>query len=308
MSASIITPTVLTDAMLDSSTIPENDYAVWTAGTYVVGDKRIMTTGLHRIYECLVDHTSSDASGAPNFNLTGATPKWLDIAPTNRWAMFDNKIGTVSTISSPLTVVLSPGPISGLALLELSGSTAEVTLKDQAGGSVVYSRTVDLDGTIITSFFDWFFTEFAQQTDLTLTDLPSQFFSGELTISISSSAATVACGVALVGKVSGLGVSESGTSIGIISYSIKTTDAFGNLTIVQRQNSKRASLRLLIEKEDFNRVYRTLAAVDSVLCIYVATQVAGYESLILYGIWRDFNIDVSYETGFLASLEIEGLT
>lgn len=307
MSASIITPTKLTDAMLVSSTAPEADFAVWAAGTFAVGAKRIMTTGIHRIYECLLAHTSTDASGAPNLNTSGTAPKWLEIGPTNKWAMFDDKIGTVSTLESPLTVVINPGPVSGLALLELKGRTAEVTLKDQSGGTVVYSRTVDLDGTIVTSFFDWFFAEFAQQTDLTLTDLPSQFFNGELTVSVTSTAGAVSCGVCLVGKVSSLGQTQQGATIGIISYSVKQTDAFGNLTIVKRQNSKRGSFRMIVEKADLNRVYRTLAAADSVLCIYVATEAPGYEPLILYGIWRDFNLDVSYPDYVLTSIEIEGL-
>lgn len=308
MSASIITPTKLTDAMLVSSTAPETDYAVWTAAAYTVGNRRIMTTGVHRIYECLVAHTSSDSSGAPNLNTTGATPKWLNIAPTNQWAMFDDKIGTITILASPLTIVLNPGPIGGLALLELVGRAAEISLKDQTDGVEVYNRIIDLDGTIITSFFDWFFEEFRQETDLTLTDIPSQFFNGELTISVTSTAGNVACGVAHVGKVTALGSTQQGANIGIISYSVKQTDAFGNLTIVKRQNSKRASLKMLVDKSEFSRIYRTLASVDSVLCIYIATESPGFTPLIIYGIWRDFSIDVAYENYLLTSLELEGLS
>ncbi|MDO9277127.1 MAG: hypothetical protein Q7U05_01010 [Polaromonas sp.] len=307
MSASIITPTKLTDAMVVSSTVPETDFPVWTAGTFAVGDKRIMTTGIHRIYQCQTAHTSTDSTGAPNLNITGTPPKWLNIAPTNKWAMFDEKIGTISTLASPLTVVINPGPVSGLALLELTGRTAEISLKDQTDGTVVYSRTVDLDGTIVTSFFDWFFAEFAQQTDLTLTDLPSQFFNGELTISVTSTAGNVACGVAHVGKVSTLGETQMGATIGIISYSVKQTDAFGNLTIIKRQNSKRASWKLMIEKSELSRIFRLLASMESVLCVYSATTEPGYEPLILYGFFRDFNIDITYPTYVLTSLEIEGL-
>jgi hypothetical protein len=308
MTASIITPTTLTDAMLVSSTAAETDYTVWALAAHTVGERRIMTTGLHRVYECLVAHTSTVPGDAPNLNLSGTAPKWLDVAPTNRWAMFDNKIGTFSTVTSPLTAVIKPGPISGLALLELTGRQAVISLKDQTDGVEVYSRTIDLDGTEINSFYDWFFEEYRQQTDLTLTDLPNQFYNGELTISVTSTAGEVGCGVAHVGKVSSLGTTQMGATVGIISYSVKQTDVFGNLTIVKRQNSKRASLRLLIEKKDFNRVYRVLAAADSVLCIYVATEAKGFEPLILYGIWRDFATDVTYPDNFLTSLEIEGLT
>jgi hypothetical protein len=308
MSASIIIPTRLTDAMLVSSTLAEDDYAEWVYASYVVGEYRIITSGLHRVYICLVDHTSTDNSGAPNLNLSGATPKWLEVGPTNRWAMFDEKIGTISsTTSSPLTVVFNPGPIGGLALLELAGRKATVSFKDVTGGQVVYETVIDLDGTVVDSFFDWFFAEFEQQTDLTLTNLPSQYYNGEVTVSIESTQGAVACGVCHVGRVAGLGQTQLGATIGIVSYSVKETDDFGRLTIIKRQNSKRASIKTLIPKSAFNRIYRTLAGVDSVLCIYVATEEAGYTPLILYGIWRDFVIDVTYPTNFLTSLEIEGL-
>ena len=44
----LIRPTALTDAMLTSSTAPENDYAVWASGTaYAVGS-RVILTSTHR--------------------------------------------------------------------------------------------------------------------------------------------------------------------------------------------------------------------------------------------------------------------
>lgn len=306
MSMTVTKPVALTDAMLTSSTAPETDYAVWAFGTFVAGDKRIMTTGLHIIYECLVGHTSVDASGAPNLNTTGATPKWLAIAPTNRWAMFDTKVGTVTALASPLTVVMTPGAISGLALLELSGSQAVITMKTAPAGTTIYSKTVDLDGTIITSFYDWFFEDYTQLTDLNITDLPSQYTGCELTVSITSST-TVGCGVCHIGKVYELGETLMGATVGIVSYSTKTTDAFGNTTVTRRSNSKRNSIKLLTLKSDFNRIYRLLAALDSIACIFSATSQSGFEPLIVYGFWKDFSIDVAYPSHHLTNLEIEGL-
>jgi hypothetical protein len=307
MTASIITPTKLTDAMLTSSNAPEDEHAVWAFGTFAVGNRRIMTTGIHRVYECLVAHTSSNAAGAPNVNTSGATPNWLDIAPTNRWAMFDEKIGTITTQASPITVVLEPGPTGGLALLELQGTTATVTAKDQAGGQQVYSRVINLDGTEINSFFEWFFEEYQQKTDVTLTDIPSQYFNIELTVSIESSAGVVACGVCHVGKVYELGKTQMGATSGMISYSVKETDPFGNLTILKRQNSKRASWQIMIDKSRYQRISRLLYSIDAVLCIYIATTEPGFEPLIVYGIMRDFSIAVTYPEHFMTSLELEGL-
>ena len=75
----LIRPTTLTDAMLSSSTAPENDYAAWGSGTaYAVG-ARVILTSTHRRYEALAASTGVNPASDPT--------KWLDIGPTNRWAL-----------------------------------------------------------------------------------------------------------------------------------------------------------------------------------------------------------------------------
>jgi hypothetical protein len=305
MTMSIIKPTPLTDAMLTSSTAPETDYAAWNAATSYTAGQRVMraVSGVHRNFENIVAGVNATL---PELATGGVAPRWLDLGATNRWAMFDTKVGTVTALASPLTVVLQPGAVGGIALLELTGKQAVVSMKTAPGGAVAYSRTVSLDGTIIDSFFDWFFTDFSQLTDLTLTDLPSQFAACELTVSITGTG-SVACGVCHFGTVHAIGQTLAGATVGIISYSVKQADDFGNITVVKRANSKRNSLKLLTPKTSFNRIYRLLAALDSIPCIYIGTEAAGYEPLIVYGFYKDFSIDVAYPSHHLTNLEIEGL-
>lgn len=296
----VINPVALTDAMLVSSTAPETDYAEWSAATaYTLGQKCIRVS-THRIYERLVAGTSPTP---PENDITN----WLDIGPTNRWAMFDNVVGTATTITTPLTVVLKPGSISGLALLELVGRTATVTLKETTGGAVAYSKTITLDGTIITSFYDWFYQPYVQEEAVVLTDLPFHFPSCELTISISASAGTVSCGVCKFGEVISIGASEYGATSGIIDYSVKTADSFGRYSIVKRNFSKRMSLKVITDQADYVRISRALAALRATPAVWIATDIYGYEPLTVYGFYKDFSIEVSYPTTNYCSLEIEGL-
>lgn len=306
MTMKVIKPTNIIDTMFVSSTIPETDYTAWNAATsYVVG-QRVMraVTGVHRNFENLI--AGVDAT-SPEIATTGATPRWLDLGATNRWAMFDSKVGTLSTATLDLTTVLIPGSISGLAALGLTGRTLQVKMKDVVGGTVVYDKTINLDATVITSFYEWFYEEFEQMTDVTLTDLPSQYYNPEVTFKLTSTSGNVSCGVLSLGRTYTLGQSQYGASVGIISYSIKQSDAFGNITVVKRQNSKRNNLKLLTEKSLFNRTYKILAELDSVPCIYIGAEALGYEPLIVYGFWKDFSIDVSYPTMNLTNIEIEGL-
>jgi len=306
MTMKVIKPTTITDAMFVSSTIPETDYTAWNPATsYTVGT-RVMraVSGVHRNFENLIAGVNATL---PELATTGATPRWLDLGATNRWAMFDSKVGTVSSASLTFTTILTPGSISGIAALNLMGKELQITMKNVVGGSVVYNKTVNLDGTIITSFYEWFFEDYQQLSDITLTDLPSQYTSPEVTFKITSTAGSVSCGTYSLGKVYTLGLSQYGASVGIISYSVKSTDVFGNVSVVKRQNSKRNSLKLMTEKALFNRTYNLLADLDSVPCVYIGAEAIGYEPLIVYGFWKDFSIDVAYPTMNLTNIEIEGL-
>lgn len=299
----IIKPTVLTDAMLISSTAPETDYTAWNISTvYVIGNRCILAS-THRIYECLIAHTGA----SPDVNLSGLTPKWLDIAPTNRWAMFDNVVGTITTRASPLTIVTTPGPLSGVALLELVGKTAVISIKTAVGGTTCYTKTVNLDGAIITSFYDFFYQPLAQLTDIVLTDLPFHYFAPELTISITATTGNVSCGVCKIGEAITLGDTQYGATSGIVDYSVKTKDAFGNYTIVPRSYSKRSTFKVTTELTDFNRIFRTLASLRALPCVWIGTEEAHYEPLLIYGFFKDFSIDITYPTMNLCSLDIEGL-
>jgi len=306
MTMKVIKPTTIADAMFVSSSIPETDYTAWNAATsYTVG-QRVMraVTGVHRNFENLIAGVNATL---PELATTGATPRWLDLGATNRWAMFDNKVGTVSSASTSFNTVLTPGSISGVAALGLTGRTLQIQMKSTVGGTVVYSNTVNLDGTIITSFYDWFFEDYQQLSDVTLTDLPSQYTAPEVTFTLSATAGTVSCGTFSLGKVYTLGLSQYGATVGIISYSVKSTDVFGNTTVVKRQNSKRNNLKLMTDKALFNRTYKLLADLDSVPCVYIGAEALGYEPLIVYGFWKDFSIDVAYPTMNLTNIEIEGL-
>lgn len=302
MTMSIIKPNMLTDDMLTSSTATEDDFPAWAGATaYLEGDK-VIRVSTHRIYERLIAGTTATA---PELDTTN----WLDIGPTNRWRMFDQAVGTATSVEGDLTVVMRPGAVSGIALLELAGKEVQITMKDAPGGTVIYERTVTLDGTEIGSFYDWFYKEYEQLGDVVLTDLPIHFVSNELTVSITGASefAIVECGVCHFGEAVDIGRTQEGASVGIIDYSKKTVDAFGNYSITQRAFSKRADLNLLTDKNDFNRIFKALAAIRSTPCVFIATEAEGYAPLIVYGFYKDFSIVVAYTQHHLCNLSIEGL-
>lgn len=295
----LIKPTIITDAMLTTAPAEPASGMTWNAGTSYVVDALVERTTTHRRYKRKVAGITATVPESDTTN-------WADIGPSNRWAMFDRKVGTITTTTSSLTAVFRPGSISGISLLELVGRQAVVTMKDAPAGTTVYSRTISLDGTIIGSIFDWFFTDYAQLTDFVLVDLPAQFTNCELTVAITATT-TVSCGVCAVGQVVDLGSTQYGVTVGIVDFSVKTVDTFGNIDVTQRSYSKRNSLKSITPKSDFNRIFRTLASLRATPCVYIGTEASGYEPMIVYGFYKEFSIDVSYPQHHLCNLEIEGL-
>ena len=295
----VIKPVTVTDAVLISSTAPETDYSAWAAGTaYSVGN-RVIRTSTHRIYERMVAGTTATAPELDSVN-------WIDIAPTNRWAMFDGEVSTQTSLASPLTVVIKPGLVNGLALFGLAGTTLVVTVRDGLAGPVVYTRTIGLDGTVIADWYQYFFELFDQRAEVVLTDLPP-YSNNHITISVTGSG-TVSLGVVAAGTVYFIGDTQQDASVSIIDYSRKETDAFGVTTFVRRAYSKRMNLRLLLANSQLNKTQHVLADLRASPAAYVGTDVAGYEPLTVYGFYKDFSIDIAYAQLSYCSIEIEGLT
>lgn len=281
------------------SSVPETDFAVWAAPTaYSVGNK-VIRTSTHRIYQRLIAGTTATAPELDAIN-------WLDIAPTNRWAMFDGVVGTKTTAMQSLTVVMRPSGVDGLGLLELVGQTATIVMKDAPGGVVILNRVIQLDGTLVTSFYDWFYKPYQQLTDVVLTDLLSSYVSNELTITITGSS-TVSIGVCKFGPITNIGDLKYGAKIGISSLSVKSFDAFGNALITKRGFRKIADFSIVTQATDFNGIFRKLSSLDAVACIYVGSELTGYEPFLVYGFFKDFNMSVDYISHHLCTASIEGL-
>lgn len=298
-------PIEITDAMLTSS-IPETDYAAWDAATaYAKGDKVIRAT-THRIYENLVAGTDATL---PENATGGDTPRWLDIGPTNRWAMFDGELGSASTATDSLVVTLAPGqPFDSLGLVELVGASVEVVVRSSAGGTVVYSRTVTLDGTEITSFGDWFFAPFVQQDSLALTDIPSSYFAPEITITITR-AGSVSVGALLIGMASDLGAVQVEPKLGIVSYSRKETNEFGRVTVVPRRKVKTLDCTVIMHEVSLSKAYKALEAATDIPCVWIASESQKLAPLTIYGFYKDFSIDVAHPSInlYYCSLTVEGI-
>jgi len=294
----VVKPTTLTAAMLVSTDAAET-YSAWNAATAYVLDDIVLRTTTERLYQRLVAGTTATAPESDTVN-------WLDIGPSNKWAMFDGEISTATTKSTSLTVVLKPGYVNSLALFGLVGSNLAVTVRDALAGNIVYTLSQDLDGTIIADWYQYFFEPVVQLAELVLTDLPP-YGDAHITVVLTGTG-TVECGICLAGTFYTLGDTQYGASVGIIDYSRKETDAFGVTTFVRRAYSKRMSAKLMLDNVQMNKVQRVLADLRATPCAWIGADDVTYAPLVVYGFYKDFSIEVAYPTASYCSLEVEGLT
>lgn len=305
LTASVIVPTAITDAMLVSCTTtePAAGEVLWSAATsYTVGQVVTRTT-THKRYECLI--AGVDAT-LPETAALALPKRWLDLGATNRWSQFDKKIGTATTSTGNLTTVIKPGSVEGLALLDLIGISATVSVKSATGGTVVYSKTIDLDGSMVTSVYDWMFGDRIQKRNVLLADLPGQYPSMELTVTITSTSGA-AVGVLAVGRVMMIGSTEFGAGAGIINFGKVADDGFGNRTWIEGEWANRVTLPLVANSSDLNRIHRQLAAVRSTPCVYIGSSLDSMEPLVCYGVYRDLYITVPNHPTIALNLEIDGM-
>ncbi len=188
-----------------------------------------------------------------------------------------------------------------------AGTTATRAADVGTGASVVYAKSVNLDGTILADWYQYFFEEAVQLGEVVRTDVVP-YTNGQLSISLHGPG-TVEIGNLLFGTFYDLGDTEFGASAGITDYSVKETDEFGDVTFVPRTFAKRLTARMQLDAAQMNKVQRVLADVRATPCVWIgADDQALYAPLIVYGWYRDFSIDVAYPTTSFVSLEVEGLT
>lgn len=234
------------------------------------------------------------------------TTFWLDTGPTNKWAMFDAVNGTVTTGVPTIAVTLDPTTrIDSLALLSMDATSVVVTMTDATDG-LVYDETFDLISTNgIDEWWSYFFEEVVRATDLVITDLPP-YVSPTITVTVSNGASNATVGTLITGLSRTLGGTLYGGGPGILDYSRKDTDVFGNYTLVERGFSRTGSYNIRIARAVVDEFVRLLSLYRATPVLYVMTD--DYGSTAVFGFYRSFSVSIDYYDYSLGSLELEGLT
>ncbi len=252
------------------------------------------------------------ARASTNFNKTPSSNPavWLDAGSTNRWKMFDKSVQSQTTNADSIQLTLTNTTIiNTMAFLNVDAASITVSMSHPSAG-LLYEKTIYL--TSYLGVYDWytyFFSPIDKQTDAIFDNLP-KYNGMTINVVIDKAGGTAACGVCLVGygrdiSSTGLGV-EHGAKIGIDDYSIKSRDDFGNYTIVQRAFNRRTDFQIVINSTDVDAIVNLLSSYRATPILYIGG--SKYKSTVVYGFYKNFEIDIAYPTVSYCSIQLEGLT
>lgn len=290
----IIRPVPVTAGVLVSTTAIE-DAATWTAGTYALGNT---VDHEDHVWESLVNSNTAE----PGTDDT----KWLDLGANNIWRMFDQAVNSQTVADDEIEVVLeAPTAVDMVFLQNLAGAEVQVVVTDTVDG-VVYNQTRSLvaDG-FIDNWLSYFTEGFARNTEALFTDLPALYVGAPITVTIRETGEEVACGLCIIGQSLEMGGTRWDVETGIDDYSVKTTDDFGNVTVLERAFNKRARFSIWAATDRVAFLQNTMAGYRATPLVFIGSR--DHPSTWIYGFYNAMGFVIAYPDVSNFDLEVKGL-
>lgn len=308
---SILAPITITDALLSSSTVAENDGVAdggaiaYNAATPYALAARCISTTTHRIYESAqAANTGHDPTDINN-RVPAATAWWIDVGPTNKYAMFDGVVSTPTVDASPLTVVIEPGFFNAVVGFGFDADTLTITVKDAPGGNVIYSDYNTLENSLPSDYYDYFYAPYKVQRDYIDFGI-EQYLLAEVTLTFTHSSGDISVGMLALGDLRPLGETQYGAKVKPKTYSYIKVDEFGNNTIMHRKTANDLSATAYLAVDDANRVLETITELLDVPCAVIGSTLPQHSGMRVFGLLSG---EISYDqpNDCLLTATVQGL-
>lgn len=270
------------------------------------------TVSSHYLYESLAANNLNNVPHKTFATSTTAVPGvsfwWLRLGATNRWKAFDSYISSQTENSGSISYVIqAAGRIDSVALMNIQNANSVTLAAVDTTGAVVYTKTYNLISSLsISSYSAWFFEPIEHDINLVDTDFPP-YSNLQVTVTLNGNVGDmVRCGAVVLGLSKQIGDTQFGAKLGIVDYSVKATDEFGNKTITQRNYSDIGNFAVFIDRLSVDATKAELTKWRGVPIIYIGSD--NYKSSIIYGFFKDFSITISYPTFSVCTIDVEGLS
>jgi hypothetical protein len=275
-----------------------------TSGTYITA---LGTgTGGTGTYTVTSSATTGSISMAGNYRPEDRLG-WARADSTNRWRMHDSSVSSQTTNTTSIVNVYDGcGIVDTVALLNCKFATARIQVVDGGAGTVydqTHTATVD---TSLLATYGWPTDVTTYKKDMIIEGLPTGYTNCTITITLTDTGNTVACGSIFFGKALDFGVTLVGATTAIQDYSVKQTDDFGNYTILERAYSDTVNFQCVATKTMSDVIKAKLSDYRVTPVVYYGS--ATYSNTAVFGFYKDFQINYSYKNHISVNIEIQGLT
>jgi len=303
----VIVPQKIT---LISSNVPEDTTPLWDENTtYNTGDivqvQNLEPNGISKLFQSLVDNNQG--------NYPPDHPdEWGDLGATNKWKCLDYFVSSQTENESEIDLVLEATRCNYVGVFGVEAHDLLVEVIDPDSGEVIFSdsRYLQVDGS---SWFDYFFSDIEfKPTALVETPISTGTMHYHVKLTLGG---MVKLGMVIIGRGNVLGTSIWSPRVGIRDFSVKETDEQTGYTYLsQGPFADRMEFDFQVPTNDVDRVRRVLASLRAIPCIWVGNNKyqneamsTDFESLIVYGFYKDFDIVLQGPVYSECSITVEGL-
>lgn len=287
-----------------SSNVAEDDAIVWDSGFPYVAEDEVMVLGqYHKLY-------ASVGSNTNKFPPDNVPAEWIDMGATNRWRMFDMGVGpdkqtTATDSSGDINVLIQlTQKINSVVLFNVNAASVNVVMRDDYG-NIVYDETVEaLSPPPESGWWSFFFGARRRAETIVFSGLPP-YLSATLEVTAYGDGGDAAIGKLIIGNAIDIGCSKFGTSVGILDFSIKGRDAFGNSYVVPRRFVDDCEFPVQIDSYNVDNVKALLASVTAKPAVYLGSE--KYKSTIVFGFYRSFRIVIEGPRKSMVAIQTEGI-
>lgn len=307
----ILVPQKFQKSMLANTNLSET-VAAWSSSTTYPEDSQVSfpdSSGIIKIYQSLRSTVEE-----PNLNNSPSQADsdwWFEMKTGNTYAMFDGTVNNQSIASGTVTIQLSlENGISGLCLVNSDFGSISIDL--QGFGGSLYRKTYEKPS-INQDVDEWYkyynFKYVSPDLPTIFTDLVNvKGSSVSITLTPNPETGYVKIGELLFGTIFELGYTQRPVTAGIVDYSVKQVDDFGNIRFIERAYSKKFNCKVLTNNKILNAAQRVLYDLRARPAIWIAAEDSDIaEATIIYGFYKDFSAELTYPDYSVYTLEIEGL-
>jgi hypothetical protein len=279
--------------------IPEDQYDgetidVWAAGSYSAEAICYLDDVTpNSVWECLTGTTEKPGTGAD----------WSQIGVTDRYLMLDLKTVVQSQHLETLYIEIDASNSDTVGLFNIEANGVEFDLWHD--GASVKNETILTYRAGESSWYNYFFSDYDYKKTI-IWRFP-YYSASTLKITISQPTGQYAkCGVLALGTYRYLGGTLFNPNLSLKSFSIIEEDDFGIPTFIPRGRARKMEVDIWFPSKSLDAVYYALEAQDAKPVIFNCNNAGTtYETLVAFGFYRAFELDLEGPNYSRCSLSIE---